>query len=122
MNIESVKTLFCLFSGEDHTEQYTPVIRLAMTETEKILRPDADMSDIRLDFLAAAMAHYRVRQLHASQDRSRYTYAGKMAASVQAHDLVCAEKLLRDYYSMCSDLIVPQTFFFMGVASGKEEF
>lgn len=121
MNIESVKTLFSLFSGEDYSEQYAPVIRLAIAETEKILRPDADMSDIRLDFLAAAMAHYRVRQLRSSQDRSLYTYAGKMAASVQANDLVCAEKLLRDYYSMCSDLIVPQTFFFMGVSSGKEE-
>lgn len=115
MNIESVKTLFGMFSGEEYSERFAPMIRLALSETERILRPDADRSDVRLDFLAAAMAHYRVRQLRSAQDKDRFTYAGKMAASVQSGSLDCAEKLLRDYYELCSDLIVPQTFLFMSI-------
>ena len=37
MNIESVKTLFTLFSGEDVTEKYLPLISLSVSEVEKML-------------------------------------------------------------------------------------
>ncbi len=120
MDIESVKTLFRLFSGEESGGEYAPVIELAMKETEKILRPEADKGDIRLSFLAAAMANYRVVQLRSTQDRSRYTYAGKMQAVGKNMGTAEAEKQLRDYYELCSDLIVPQTFIFMGIGKGGE--
>lgn len=120
MDIESVKTLFRLFSGEESSEEYAPVIELAMKETEKILRPEADKGDIRLSFLAAAMANYRAVQLRSTQDRRRYTYAGRMAEGDRYIGVSGAEKQLRDYYELCSDLIVPQTFIFMGIAGGGE--
>ncbi len=110
MNIDSVKTLFELFSGES-AENFAPLVRLAVDETEKMLLPNADASDVRLGFLAAAIANYRLRQIMASRDRSQVTYAGKMLDSGAA-TVSGAEKLLRDYLGLCSDLIKPQTFVF----------
>ena len=100
MNIESVKSLFMLFSGEDDSDRYAPVIRLAMQETEKMLLPDADTSDIRLDFLSAAIAFYRVRRIVSARDREKYVYAGKMSASGQNSSDAYAESLLRDYLDL----------------------
>ena len=119
MNIESVKTLFELFSGEQ-AEDFAPLITLAAAETEKMLLPAADSSDIRLDFLAAAIANFRLRQIKASRDRSQVTYAGKMLKADGDSSAAYAGKLLRDYLQLCGDLIRPRTFIFAGF-SGKED-
>lgn len=115
MNIESVKSLFRMFSGEDDPEKYAPLIELAMAETEKMLLPDADRSDIRLAFLCAASANHRFRQISASRDRSQITYAGKMLKDGADPALAYSQKLLRDYLELCSDLIAPQMFTFAGI-------
>lgn len=120
MNIESVKSLFSLFSGEEDTDPYIPMIRLAMKETEKMLLPDADASDIRLDFLSAAIAFYRVRRIMAARDREKFVYAGKMPSSGQDSSAAYAESLLRDYLDLCSGLISSGTFVFMSFFGGKE--
>jgi len=117
MNIESIKSLFELFSGEKQ-EEYHPLAELAAAEVEKMLLPDADRDDIRLNFLAAALANYRLCQIKASQDRTKATYAGKM---LDAEDIrTNAAALLRDYIQLCSPLIRLKTFLFSGF-SGKEE-
>ncbi len=110
MNIDSVKTLFELFSGES-AENFAPLVQLAVDETEKMLLPDKDASDVRLQFLAAAAANYRLRQIMASRDRTQVTYAGKML-DTKTGTSAGAESLLRDYLALCSDLIKPQTFVF----------
>lgn len=115
MNIESVKTLFTLFSGEDSLEKYMPVITLAVSEVEAILI-SPDESDIRLDFLCAAVANFRLRQINASRDRTEFTYAGKMTAGdTEKSSLRCAEALLRDYMSLCKGLIRNESFTFFGI-------
>ncbi|NLT09743.1 MAG: hypothetical protein GXY08_09595 [Ruminococcus sp.] len=121
MNIESVKSLFMLFSGEDDADRYAPLIRLAVKETESMLLPEADSADIRLDFLSAAIAFYRMRRILAARDREKYTYAGKMPSAGQDSSAVYAERLLRDYISLCSDLISSDTFVFMSFSGGKEK-
>lgn len=115
MNIESVKSLFRLFSGEDEPEKYAPLIELAMSEVEKMLLPDTDRSDIRLAFLGAAIANHRFCQINSSRDRTQLTYAGKMLKDGENSVLAFSEKLLRDYLELCSDLIAPQTFTFAGI-------
>ncbi len=122
MNIESVKTLFQLFSGEADIDKYLPLIELSVSETEKMLLSGADGSDSRLDFLTAAAANLRCQQLIAAQNHSESTYAGKLlsADSGCAGTVKYAEKLLSDYISICSDLIKPKSFVFMSFGSQEE--
>lgn len=121
MNIESVKTLFQLFSGEADIEKYLPLIELSVSETEKMLLIGADSSDSRLDFLTAAAANLRCQQLIAAQNHSESTYAGKLlSGSGCAGTVKYAEKLLSDYISICSDLIKPKSFVFMSFGSQEE--
>ena len=117
MNIESVKSLFELFSGESQ-EDYLPLVELAVSEVEGMLFPDADITDIRLAFLAAAIANYRLSRINASRDRTKVTYAGKMLDSSGTQN--SAASLLKDYLQLCSSIIRPKTFIFAGF-SGEEE-
>lgn len=119
MNLESVKTLFQMFSGEEYSEMYAPVIELAMWEVSRLLRPEAEASDVRLDFLAAAFANYRARTILCSRQSDKITYAGKMLTPRNDSSLAYAEKLLRDHCEMCSDLIYPYSFIFMSISGGE---
>ena len=117
MNIGSVISLFELFSGEPQDDNL-PIAELAMEDVERMLLPGADAEDVRLDFLAAALANYRLSQIKASQDRSIVTYAGKMSDTTVYKNSAAA--LLRDYLQLCNPLIRPKTFIFSGF-SGKED-
>lgn len=122
MNIESVKNIFSLFSGETDLEKYSPLIALAVRETDKMLVSENIEGDIRLDFLCAALANYRLQQINAAHDRSESTYTGKMITSPQnSGTLKYAEKLLQDYINLCSDIIKPRTFMFASFSCGTED-
>ncbi len=121
MNIESVRTLFSLFSGENETEALMPFVTLAMAEMEKMLSENADITDVRLEFLCAAQANYRYCQANAARDDSVNTYGGKLAKySDKSSALRYAELLLADYMNMCGDLIKPKTFMFMSFGGETE--
>ena len=62
MNRTNIRNLFLLFSGEDNCDTLMPFIDISIMEITKILKPDADDEDIRLDFLCAANANYRYQQ------------------------------------------------------------
>ena len=114
MDIVTVKSIFTLFSGEDDTEKYLPIIELAVIETSNMLADDANSDDVRLNFLAAAIANFRLQQINAAQDKSTSVYAGKLLTSKSdSGTLGYAEKLMKDYMNLCSDLIKKQTFTFM---------
>ncbi|MDE5854346.1 MAG: hypothetical protein K2O36_01645 [Ruminococcus sp.] len=118
VSIDSVYSLFRLFSGEDsETNKY--FILLAKKETEKILLPDIQ-EDERINFLCAAIANYRYQQAKAASADSEYTYIGEMNSDKKNNILVFAENMLRDYYQLCSDIIKPQNFIFMGFSSAHE--
>lgn len=114
MNIESIKTLFTLFSGEDVSEKYMPIITLSVVEVEKMLLPETNPSDMRLDFLCASLANYKLQQINSARERSEYTISGKMLSNLQNTSLEFAEKLLHDYMNICNELIKEKTFIFMG--------
>ena len=120
MDIESVKTLFTMFSGEEVTEEFSPLIVLAIAETEKMLLPDADRSDIRLGFLCAACANRRLQQINSSRERSKETFAGKVLSESQNTSLHYAESLYKDYLQLCDDLIKPSCFVFASFSGGEE--
>lgn len=115
MKISTVTGLFKLFSGEESTVKYEPLIGLAIAETEKMLLPDADRDDIRLDFLSAAIANNRLQQINSAHDRTRATYAGKIISVNEDSSLTSSERLLKSYLELCSDLIAPQIFTFTAV-------
>ena len=119
MDDTKVKNLFTLFSGEVYTQEHSPIVQLAITETAKILR-DPQTADERVDFLCAAAANYRWQQIRSAHDCSEYTYAGKMSDGNKYSVLTFAENLLRDYYNMCADIIEPQNFVFMGFVAGED--
>lgn len=119
INIDSVYSLFRLFSGAD-AETNKNFILLAKKETEKILLPDIQ-EDERINFLCAAIANYRYQQAKAASGDSEYTYIGEMKSDKKNNILVFAENMLRDYYQLCSDIIKPQNFVFMGFSSVYEQ-
>ena len=72
MDITTVSALFTLFSGEQDTETYTPVITAAIDEVAQELRPDASAEDARLNYLAAAVTDFAIRRSAAhGKGRSR---------------------------------------------------
>ncbi len=118
INIDSICSLFRFFSGEDSEENKNFII-LAKKETERMLLPDVQ-EDERINFLCAAIANYRYQQAKAASDACEYTYTGKMNSNKKNNILVFAESMLRDYYQLCSDIIKPQNFVFMGFSSSDE--
>lgn len=118
-NTDSVISLFKLFTGLEELENQTFII-LAMQQTQEILKPDIDETDIRPNFLCAAIANYRYQQAKAAADNSAYTYAGKMLQEGRTQPLAFAESMLKDYYQLCRDIIKPQNFVFMGFSKGDE--
>lgn len=122
MNIETVKSLFLLFSGESDANAYMPMIELAQAEVFKMLRSDADKSDLRLEFLCAAIANLRLQQCKAAHDRTSSTFVGRMSTNTDTGaPLRYASKLVSEYINICSDLINCSTFVFAGFSDGREE-
>jgi hypothetical protein len=112
MDITAVKSLFRLFSQETSTD-YDAVVEMAVSEVGSMLKENADTEDVRLNFLSAALANYRYRQILGARDRSKVTYAGKMADAVSNDILKYAESLFRDYLAVCRELVKPSDFIFM---------
>lgn len=122
MDINTVKMLFRLFSGFDSvtSSEYDPVIEMAMAEVERMVIDTDRRSDVRLNYLSAALANYRYRQILCGQDRSEMTFAGKISAEQHDISLNYAEKLFRDYLHLCSDILKTTDFVFMAFPSGEE--
>ncbi len=120
MDIDEAKKVFELFTGEHNGEEYFMILSLAVYETETMLRPEADPTDVRLNYLAAAIAYYRVQQILAARERAAVTYAGKVLKESQNSAYEYSKLLLRDYMQICSDLIKPQNFIFSSFSGGEE--
>ena len=120
MDIDEAKKVFELFTGEENGEEYFMILSLAVYETETMLRPEADHTDVRLNYLVAAIAYYRVQQILAARERAAVTYAGKVLKESQNSAYEYSKLLLRDYMQICSDLIKPQNFIFSSFSNGEE--
>ena len=115
MNMTKVKSLFKLFSGDACMAEHEPLIELAVFEVERMISETADREDPRLDFLCAAIANYRYYQALTAQDRSEFTYSGKLIKDNDGKVLYFAEGLLRGYYRLCSDIIKDSDLIFLVV-------
>ena len=120
MDIDEAKKVFELFTGEENGEEYFMILSLAVYETETMLRPEAAPTDVRLNYLAAAIAYYRVQQILAARERAAVTYAGKVLKESQNSAYEYSKLLLRDYMQICSGLIKPQNFIFSSFSNGEE--
>ena len=120
MDLQTIASDFELFTGEGNSEQYAQLILLAVSEVGRLLLPDADTTDVRLSFLCAALAFYRLQQILAARERAAVTYAGKVLKESQNTAYEYAKELLRDYIQICSDLISSKNFTFSSFAGGEE--
>lgn len=120
MDVDAALKIFEIFTGQRNGEEYFRIINLAVYETGMMLRPGADQTDTRLNFLAAAIAYYRVQQIFAASERAAVTYAGKVLKESQNSAYEYSKLLVRDYMQICSDLIKPQHFIFSSFSSEEE--
>lgn len=120
MDIQKITEIFELMTGEENSTEYMKLIYLSMREVDDILRPNADISDLRLCFLCAALAFYRLQQILAARERADVTYAGKVLKESQNTAYEYAKQLLKDYLQMCQSLITVETFVFGSFSSGEE--
>jgi len=120
MDIQTIVSAFELFTGEENGDDYYQLILLAVSEVGRILLPDADTTDIRLVFLCAALAFYRLQQILAARERAAFTYAGKVLKESQNTAYEYAKELLRDYLQIADDLVSSRNFIFSSFAGGEE--
>lgn len=112
MDIERIKSLFTLFTGENDYDKYFPVISIAVAQVNKILLENADKDDARLDMLTASVANYRYVQMIASRMENISAFDGKMLISDKNSNAVkYAEEIMFDYMNLCSDLISQNSVF-----------
>jgi len=85
VNESQIALLFGLFAGSDvDTGEYQSLLELAVTEVRQALREDADESDARLNYLAAAVALVHYTELTAPRDRTACTFAGTIVQNTDA--------------------------------------
>ena len=111
MNIDSVRSLFRLFTGEETGDIYLPLVLSAIKEVEGMLLPEADPTDIRLDYLCAALANHRLQLIRAAAGKPEYTFAGKLPDKGENNAIVYSARLLSEYYELCRDLIGGSFYF-----------
>ncbi|HAJ96622.1 MAG TPA: hypothetical protein DCO72_02650 [Ruminococcus sp.] len=122
MRLETVHCLFTLFSGEEDSHAFAPLISSAVQEVTQQLRSDADSSDVRLCYLAAAIANVRYAQITSSKNYPLATFAGNVArASDGEQRFSFAERLVKDYQWLCGDLLKNRDFAFLSVGGGSCE-
>ncbi|MBR6106932.1 MAG: hypothetical protein IKQ39_02895 [Oscillospiraceae bacterium] len=118
MQKAKVSQLFLLFTGLQHACAFDDLIDSAMMQVRSMLREDADDSDVRLCYLAAAAANLQYRQMIAARTVCSPTYAGDSA--VQHSDTAAcalAERLAAEYRAAAAPLLRDDAFVFGTAAS-----
>ncbi|MBR1527940.1 MAG: hypothetical protein IJ642_01410 [Oscillospiraceae bacterium] len=116
MDMQMIYSLFRLFSGEQDAETYMPLLLTSVEEVKTCLKNSEDIQEIRLCYLAAAVANLRYTQLYGAREKALATYAGNLSSeSDLSHQIRFAEQLVNSYKALCSDLLKEQNFFFFGV-------
>lgn len=106
--------LFTLFSGETDVSGYLPLLSLAAAEVRRALRDGADDTDVRLCYLAAAIANLRYQEIWGTRDGVTAVYAGTISASPDGVKESMAQRLVSAYRAACKELLRDETFFFIG--------
>lgn len=116
MNMQMIGSLFALFSGEQDVQKFLPLLMTAVQEVLQMLRGEADGSEVRLCYLAAAIANLRYTQMYGAQEKALATYAGTIARQSDSdQQLRFAKQLVYSYRGLCADLIRDTDFVFCGI-------
>ncbi len=115
MNIQMISSLFVLFSGETDSRRYLPLITAAVYEVMQQLRPEADGSEARLCYLAAAVANLRYVQMFGARETALATYAGNVTRNSDFSHIRFAKQLVLSYRRLCTDLLKEEDFVFTGI-------
>lgn len=117
MNQEQIALLFGLFAGpEVLAESYTAVLEMAAQEVRQSLKAEADETDARLCYLAAALGFLRYTEITAARDRAACTFAGTIAQNTDASQkLSFARLLVQAYRGLCRSLLEDEDFVFQAV-------
>ncbi len=108
INRDTVEKLFLYYLGDTRETEFDPLLDMAISETEQLLRDDADRTDTRIPYLAAALTLQQYRKMMAARDRTTYTPTGA-AATTSSHSemLEAAASLVRENMAHCADLVKP---------------
>lgn len=116
MNMQMIGSLFSLFSGEEDLQRHMPLLMTAIHEVTGKLRTEADAAEVRLCYLAAAIANLRYTQMYGAREKALATYAGTIARQSDGEQQMrFALQLVRSYQALCSDLLRDEDFVFVGV-------
>jgi hypothetical protein len=116
MNLQMIGSLFSLFSGEEDVKKHLPLLMTAVQEVTSRLVSHADAAEVRLCYLAAAIANLRYTQMYGARDKALATYAGTIARQSDGdQQLRFAQHLVNSYKALCCDLIEDSDFVFTGV-------
>lgn len=116
MNLQMIGSLFTLFSGEEDLKKHLPLLMTAVHEVTAQLRTEADGAEVRLCYLAAAIANLRYTQMYGAREKALATYAGTIARQSDGEQQMrFALHLVKSYRSLCSDLLRDEEFVFVGV-------
>lgn len=119
MNLQQTAPIFTLFSGETDTASLQPLLHGAIEEVRGMLRADADETDERLTYLAAAIANLRHSQMLAAQQTKVYTNAGSAPkADGSGNRPLFAQSLADAYLNAAAPLLRDDRFVFSVI--GKE--
>lgn len=114
-----VMQLFALFANLAVTDPWRGIAEAAIAQTEQECREDADKTDLRLCYYAAALANLQYRQIIAAQGALSPTYAGTVSAKRDdTAPCTLAERLVQAYRDAAADLLLPASrggFVFRGV-------
>ena len=115
MHMTMIVSLFALFSGVEDTESYQPLLTAAVQEVTGQLQRKEDAGEVRLCYLAAAIANLHFTQLHGAREKALATYAGTVTRqSDSTQQLRFAEQLVTSYRRLCRDLLKDESFRFIG--------
>lgn len=119
MNLAMIRSLFALFSGEQDPEPYLPLLMTAIREVTGKLTDDSRASEVRLCYLAAAIANLRFTEMYGAREKSLATYAGTVSRkSDWEQQLRFAKHLVSSYEALCRDLLRDDKFLFFSVGGG----
>ena len=116
MDMHTVTSLFTLFSGEEDTEQFLPILTLACDEVRSALREDANTNTVGLCYLVAAVANLHYTEIYCARENPLATYAGTIAReSDSTQRLYSARQLVKAYQILCRNLLQDSSAFLLSV-------
>ncbi|MDE6087418.1 MAG: hypothetical protein K2G25_03435 [Oscillospiraceae bacterium] len=105
-NLHIIKSLFSFFTGEADPDQFLPLLTASIQEVRSVLLENADESDVRLCYLAAAVANLRYTEIHGARENCLATYAGTISRESDCTQRMrFAQQLVKSYQGLCRDLI-----------------